>query len=915
MFQTFLNALIGLARDGDNPAEFREKIRFLGGPDPFAYNVGMASLGRLAALGLLASATGCGLLLDTGSGDDPSGRRDAGTARTDADRADGEAADAALPPPECDEASDCGEIHGAAPCSGDWVCTPDGYCGVACPDCTDGDHDGYGSGAGCLGGDCDDADFFARDVAFEACTYGGPAGTVDVGACRAATRECIGGTWTDCTGEIVPAGETCNSIDDDCNGTVDDAPPVSCGVLGGTCETTVAACSSAMDVAVCPALPPAGDATCDGVDDDCDGLLDEDCTSCVYVSLTGSDLSMNPTTHLRSSTTGPLRSIQRAIDQAARADTPDRVCVLADALCGNARYDEQVVMRPGVSVHGSYDPGTGRPCSGGGIYTEIESRATSVSVDFSSLPGAAITELANMRVYYGQSGTNVAAIRVNDARGVRLSNVQVIAGGATPDQAVAIDVAAGSEAFVTATRIDVAAATTTAIGVRAVGSRVMLRGNCDVVTGGRCDAPCTYGTPGIHTLETRGATTATGTTAGVWLEDAAGSIVDTTRICGTASAGTGAGVWVTGDASGVVVSHNLVRAYEAEAAGYGVHLEACRGGAPRVVDNDVGAGAPATAPAEGIYAGSGCHAVIAHNTVAGALGGRGLGTGVRCAAGSQCVVVSNDIAGTLDVSGTPTRTIGLHCDGPSCARVEENVIHGGSATASTGMRLEGSRAVIDDNVVTGGCGSLRSVGIDIANSPVRITNSVVRADACADTALFVSSPEFVAMNVEVSRPGAEPDVSSNLLDGAGRARSCASVALRLEGGGGGPLPSGIFRNNVLVEGLCDAAYHVFEAHPDADPRALEHNAFDDSRMAFSYVDEATMPPLSTITAVESLPDTYASGTLDRGCGYTFPTVFEPRLDETSPCVDSGKVHGAPEQDMYEDTRDAIPDIGPDEHVP
>ncbi|MBN1770669.1 MAG: hypothetical protein JXB32_05365 [Deltaproteobacteria bacterium] len=68
---------------------------------------------------------------------------------------------------------------------------------------------------------------------------------------------------------------TCDNIDDDCDGTVDEEW-VSTGCVGAcadtaTCIEGVAACGP----------PAANDATCDGVDDDCDGVNDED-----YVSYT-----------------------------------------------------------------------------------------------------------------------------------------------------------------------------------------------------------------------------------------------------------------------------------------------------------------------------------------------------------------------------------------------------------------------------------------------------------------------------------------------------------------------------------------------------------------------------------------------------------------------------------------------------
>lgn len=62
--------------------------------------------------------------------------------------------------------------------------------------------------------------------AMRAC-YTGPVGTDGRGVCRGGTQTCSGGVWpVACTGERVPSAEVCgNSLDDNCNGTVDDGCP------------------------------------------------------------------------------------------------------------------------------------------------------------------------------------------------------------------------------------------------------------------------------------------------------------------------------------------------------------------------------------------------------------------------------------------------------------------------------------------------------------------------------------------------------------------------------------------------------------------------------------------------------------------------------------------------------------------
>ena len=60
--------------------------------------------------------------------------------------------------------------------------------------------------------------------ATESC-YSGPAGTAGVGICKAGTRTCnsAGTAWGSCTGQVLPAAESCaNGTDDDCDGTVNE---------------------------------------------------------------------------------------------------------------------------------------------------------------------------------------------------------------------------------------------------------------------------------------------------------------------------------------------------------------------------------------------------------------------------------------------------------------------------------------------------------------------------------------------------------------------------------------------------------------------------------------------------------------------------------------------------------------------
>jgi len=178
---------------------------------------------------------------------------------------------------DCDGATDedasrevsCGE--GACRAQGFAVCSD----GEASLDCVPLDVAATDD-ATCDGvdGDCDgesDEDFVVSETA---CGVGG--------CLRGGLAACVAGAVTD---SCVPGGAaaddaTCDGFDDDCNGVADEdfvVTVTTCGV--GACGATGArTCGEGRVADSCLELAPAAndDATCDGVDDDCDALTDED---------------------------------------------------------------------------------------------------------------------------------------------------------------------------------------------------------------------------------------------------------------------------------------------------------------------------------------------------------------------------------------------------------------------------------------------------------------------------------------------------------------------------------------------------------------------------------------------------------------------------------------------------------------
>jgi hypothetical protein len=102
--------------------------------------------------------------------------------------------------------------------------------------------------------------------------YSGATNTKNVGACHDGIQNCVNGAWAACTGDVTPQPETCNAIDDDCNGVVDDGLGSStCGV--GACKAIAQNCVGGQVQTCTPGDPTAE--VCDGIDNDCNGQVDD----------------------------------------------------------------------------------------------------------------------------------------------------------------------------------------------------------------------------------------------------------------------------------------------------------------------------------------------------------------------------------------------------------------------------------------------------------------------------------------------------------------------------------------------------------------------------------------------------------------------------------------------------------------
>lgn len=272
---------------------------------------------------------------------------------------------------------------------------------------TGNDNDGDGYASNC--GDCDDTNAAVHPGATEVCNgvdddcdgtpdnnYVPDTSCFLPGVCAAGNvaSSCTSGSETVCsTGSATGADNDCNSVDDDCDGSTDEgylSLPTTCGV--GACSATGStSCVSGNVVDSCTA----GTETCNGIDDNCDGVIDEGVKTMYYQDSDGDGFG------------DPSSSIS-ACSPTAEYNVTDNT----DTINGNSASIQGNVI---FSVNGTENPNT---VAGVGAVTLKDATTSKAVVEFNfDFSAGNVLNLNNVNITVDSNGADGSII----IRGINLS--------------------------------------------------------------------------------------------------------------------------------------------------------------------------------------------------------------------------------------------------------------------------------------------------------------------------------------------------------------------------------------------------------------------------------------------------------------------------------------------------------------
>lgn len=315
-----------------------------------------------------------------------------------------------------------------------------------------------------------------------------------IGACHAGTRTCAGGVWGACSEALPATRESCNGIDDDCNGVIDEGCAAGCVVV----------CSN------------------------CSGSSDGGAAN--------------------GSVEHPFATIEAAIAAAGAYDagTRNRICVVGGATCRDSalyRITGPLKVPDGLIIQGAY-----AITETGLTYCGVPGLRPRTTLSFAANEGVIFdqtvvtgAELSGMFIEVNPSSGSapvadtVTAIAIKGGQNVTLSRVYVGEGFAAKNtQGVAVT--SGGQATITGSSISTGQGSVSAIGLYVNGSKVDMRNNCDRLVNGKCASSCFDGgsMQGIHGYTPSNPADAPLQSSGAYLVSGASSLVGN-MLCGGAT--------------------------------------------------------------------------------------------------------------------------------------------------------------------------------------------------------------------------------------------------------------------------------------------------------------------------------------------------------------------------------------------
>ncbi len=786
----------------------------------------------------------------------------------------------------------------------------------------DDDCDGTSDETFMLGMDCDGAD---ADGCDEGTTMCDPSSGMMI--------------CSDTSGDTI---EVCNTTDDDCDMMADEGFMVGMrcdGPDSDTCQEGAWACDVSGGSS-CTDTSTDNVETCNGMDDDCDGATDEgnpgggvacmgatdvgNCisrTACVGGSLicrgtfvSSAGLASNPGTP-----TAPLPSITSAIANAGILGGGADVCVCDTAAAGASTFTEDVTMVEGTDVNGGFDCTT---------WTVTAARTTGIQDiddDGVSFP-AGLTSGTTMRRMtvdgFDRAGgaATTSAITITDSSPA-LDTVVINAG----DAATAIGLRVVESPGATATPA-ISNGTIRANGI-ASGTAVSVSLEAS--------AP-RFTNTAIGGLAPSGAASFPTTAYGVRCVDCGGTTFSGGSVRGTGGATSGFGFHGSGDLTGftaMTTSFGGGGTGTSGSSSVGIRLEGCAGAPTFTMTSsdggfDAGSSPLLTSARTAILStGARCAPVID--------GGRHIGcergstcTGIECSTNSACVVRNATLVqgtvGSVDVAA-----YGMRCLTNGCASINTSTIQSGNlrggATVASALDLDDASPSVDDCMIVGPGGSTtagttgRFDAVFLESTSSTLSNCVVRdSGASAGSAAFNGVVTVIRYDQSAGIVASPfPTLVNDTVEYSGCVTCGARIGLVVNGAPGavaGPL--GIVRNTIIRNiGTGGVTNPVIERGANADLAFFQNNALRDltASMLALYLDEGTTA-LSTATQINTMMMGGTSGgNIVADCNLTAAW----RLPMSSACRNSGTSMSCPRTDFDAQVRpnEMVCDIGADEFYP